>query len=260
MPTALVIIAGLLLGSHMNVLIIRLPGDSGLKGERSMCPKCKTVLLPLDLIPVLSYVMLRGRCRYCKQAISIQYPVVELASAAFMLIAYLKYGLGLEMAIHYLFMAACLIIALTDIRTQMIPDAITLPLLAIFLIAAPFRTSYSSPFDLSLGLDIRWQQLINALLGAISCGGFLYLLAEVSNGKMGGGDIKFIAATGAYLGWYTTLLVLLLGSALGLLVPFLLSKVRMRWGKPVPFGPFLAFAGFLMSNISIDAIFLALSR
>ncbi len=110
------VILGVLLGSFYNVLIYRLPGDMDLKGERSICPKCKTVLAPRDLIPVFSWLMLKGRCRYCEVKISIQYPLVEIASALFALIAYYKYGMGLEMALLYIFMSASLIIALTDLE------------------------------------------------------------------------------------------------------------------------------------------------
>ena len=251
----LVISVGLVLGSFYNVLVYRLPGDMDLKGERSMCPQCKTVLTLLDLIPLVSWLSLGGKCRYCKAQISIQYPIVEATSALFALFAYYRYGFGLEAVLNYVFMSACLIIALTDIRARIIPDEITITIFTLFLIAAPFRGSIEQPFALSLRMNPQISLLLNAILGAIICGGFLLLLAELSNGRMGGGDIKFVAATGAFLGWYQTVIVLLIGSILGLIVTYILIKLgKASKGQPVPFGPYLAVAAIIVSNIPINAI------
>jgi len=248
----LLFILGLVLGSFYNVLIYRLPGDMDLKGERSMCPKCKTVLSALDLIPVLSWIMLKGRCRYCKTKISVQYPLVELTSAVFALIAYYRFGLTLEGLLLYIFSSACLIIALTDLRTQIIPDKITIPLLIFFLAISPFRGATGQLFNLNLKVSPYINSLLNALLGAVSCGGFLLLLAELSNGGMGGGDIKFMAAAGAYLGWYGAFMVLLLGSILGIIATMALLRMkRMKKGELIPFGPYLATAGIILANTSL---------
>ncbi len=137
----------------------------------------------------------------------------------------------------------------------MIPDIITIPLMSIFILASPFRNSIHQPFSLYIWADPGVKLLLNAILGAVSCGGFLLILAEISNGKMGGGDIKYIAAVGAYLGWYQTVIVLLLGSILGLIGTFILIKLgKASKGQPVPFGPYLAVAAIIVSNISISAI------
>lgn len=248
----LLFIFGLVLGSFCNVLIYRLPGDMDLTGERSMCPKCKTVLSASDLVPVFSWIVLKGRCRYCKTRISIQYPLVELASGVLILIAYYRFGITLEGLLLYIFSSACLIIALTDLRTQIIPDKVTIPLLIFFLMVSPFRESTGQLFSLNLKINPYINSLLNALLGTVACGGFLLLLAELSNGGMGGGDIKFMAAAGAYLGWYNAFMVLLLGSILGIIATMVLLRLkRMKKGELIPFGPYLAAAGIIMANASL---------
>lgn len=246
----LLFILGLMLGSFYNVLIYRLPGDMDLKGERSMCPKCKTVLSVVDLIPVISWITLGGRCRYCKEKISIQYPLVELVSGCLILLAYYQRGQSLEAVLQYVFSSACLVVALTDARTQIIPDKVTIPLLISFLLLSPLRKEIGHLFDLHLGISPIFNSFLNSLLGAVSCGGFLLLLAELSNGGMGGGDIKFMAAAGAYLGWYSAFLVLLLGSIMGIVVTYVLLGLRkMKKGDMIPFGPYLAIAGIIAANV-----------
>jgi len=249
-------IFGLLLGSFFNVLIYRLPGDMELKGERSMCPECKTVLSPLDLVPVISWLMLKGRCRYCNEKISIQYPLVELSSGILILLSYYRYGISLEALLLYVFSSACLIIALTDLRTQIIPDKVTLPLLVLFLALSFFRRNTGQSFNLNLQVAPYLNSFLNALLGVAVCGGFLLLLAELSNGGMGGGDIKFIAMAGAYLGWFNAFMVLFFGAILGLIVSFILLKLgKMKKGELIPFGPYLAAAGIIIANISFSFSF-----
>lgn len=257
MESFIIVIFGLVFGSFINVLIYRLPGDMDLSGSRSVCPQCKAVLTHMDLIPVFSWLLLGGKCRYCKTKISIQYPLVELASAIMGVVAYKTYGLSLEALLHYLFMSMCLIIALTDLRTQIIPDRITIPAVVGFLFVSSFRTnSTPQPFALTL-IAAPWVNLMfNSLLGIALCGGFLWLLAELSGGKMGGGDIKFMAAVGAYMGWYTAMMVLLLGSIFGIIVTYTLIMLgKAKKGQLIPFGPYLAAAGIILSNIPLYRFF-----
>lgn len=211
----------------------------------------------MDLIPVLSWLLLGGRCRYCRTKISIQYPLVELASAIMGVVAYYRFGFRIEALLQYAFMSMCLIIALTDLRTQIIPDMITIPLLICFLVAASFRTStILQPYAISLRVDSWINSLINSIFGVIVCGGFLWLLAELSGGKMGGGDIKFMAAVGAYMGWYTAMMVLLLGSIFGIIVTYTLIMLgKAKKGQLIPFGPYLAAAGIILSNIPLHRFF-----
>lgn len=257
MESLLIILFSLVFGSFMNVQIYRLPGDMDLGGERSICPKCKTVLSPLDLIPVISWILLRGRCRYCKTRISIQYPLVELTSAIMGIVAYKTHGLNLEALLHYLFMCMCLIIALTDLRTQIIPDKVTIPAVIGFLIISSFRTNaLPQPFTLTLKVAPWVSLLLNSLLGIVALGGFLWLLAELSGGKMGGGDIKFMAAVGAYMGWYTAMMVLLLGSIFGIIVTYTLIMLgKAKKSQLIPFGPYLAAAGIILSNMPLYRFF-----
>lgn len=253
----IVISLGLVLGSYFNVVIFRSPGDIDLHGSRSQCPKCKATLSIIDLIPILSWILLKGKCRYCNSRISIQYPLVELASAILGIIAYEKYGFYLEAVLHYFFMSICLIIALTDLRTQMIPDKITIPAMIAFLLAASFRTSaIPQPFSVTMKLTLWVNLLVNSLIGVVACGGFLWLLAELSGGKMGGGDIKFMAAVGAYMGWYSGMMVLLLGSIFGIIVTYTLIMLgKAKKGQLIPFGPYLAAAGIILSNIPLYRFF-----
>ncbi len=227
---AIVFVFGLLLGSFSNVCIYRMPRKESVVLPASHCTACNTPIRAIDNIPVLSYVFLGGKCRKCHEPISIIYPAIELVTALLLTAVYLKFGFTWEALIYGVVSFFLVIITVIDIQHQIIPDKITLPGIVFGLAAGSYLTGV-------------WDSLFGFLLG----GGLFYLLAVLSRGGMGGGDIKFIAGAGALLGWQKVLLVIFSGAMLGSVIGLLLMAVKKKGRKSlIPFGPFLA-AGTLIA-------------
>jgi len=234
---------GLLIGSFLNVCIVRLPADLSVVRPGSRCPKCGTPIRWWDNIPVFSWLVLGGKCRSCKTRISLLYPVVELIVGLLFFGAVLQYGLTIEAVRAAIFGTLLLGIALTDGRTYLIPDEFTLGGLGLALVIA---------------LASGFQALLGALVGALV--GFLVLWVVGAAGKwilkeeaMGGGDIKMMAMVGAFLGWQGVLLTIFLGALTGTVI-FLPLKL-MRKSRLVPFGVFLSLGAavtFLIGPAILD--------
>jgi leader peptidase (prepilin peptidase)/N-methyltransferase len=215
---------GLLIGSFSNVCIYRLPKKESVIFPVSNCTTCNTPIRAIDNIPVFSYLFLGGKCRACSQKISIVYPLIEIVVALLIVAVYVRFGLSWEFLIYTIVCPALVIITVIDYEHKIIPDRITLPGIVLGLGAGSYLIG---PIDSILGF----------LLG----GGLFYLIAVVSRGGMGGGDIKFIAAAGALLGWQKILLVIFLGAILGSVIGLALMVFQNKGRKSqVPFGPFLA--------------------
>ena len=250
---------GLIVGSFLNVVILRLPpmleyrwrleaneilgGEAseplgappGLVADRSRCPQCQAQIRAVDNIPVLSYVLLRGRCRACGLRISPQYPLVELATAVATALCVWRFGIGSE-ALAAIGLTWTLI-ALTgiDARTQLLPDNLTLPLLwaGLLLSLVP------------LFVDAR-QAIIGAAIGYLSLWS-VYWLFKLLTGKegMGYGDFKLLGALGAWFGAGAILPIVLMSSVVGAVVGGTIMALRKQDSQvPMPFGPFIAAAGF----------------
>ena len=227
----LAVVLGLCIGSFLNVCICRLPERRSIAWPRSSCPHCGRRLAPRDLAPVVSYLWLGGRCRYCREPISIQYPIVELATGLLFAAVVGVYGISLVSLKYLIFVSLLIIITGTDINTRLIPNVVTYPGMAIGLI---------------LSLFIPGISFLQSIVGLLVCGGVVCLLAWASKGGMGGGDIKLMGMMGAFLGWDAGLLTLFVGALLGSVV----GIVRIASGKqkrrdPMPFGPFLAVGGLI---------------
>lgn len=219
---------GALIGSFLNVVIIRLPQNESLVAPRSRCRACGTELPWFDNIPLLSFLALRGRCRQCGGAISWRYPIVEAVTAAMFALAAWRSPSPVELLIVWLFLSALVAIAGIDLEHQIIPDWITLPGIAV-----GFLTSF-------LGTGVSW---LDSLLGILAGGGILFAVIVLSGGGMGGGDMKLGAMMGAFLGYKLALLALFLAVIIGGVVAIgLLSTGIRRRKDPIPFGPFLATA------------------
>ncbi len=223
---------GSVIGSFLNVLIVRLPRDESVVYPRSRCTKCGHTIAWYDNIPILSWTLLRGRCRHCGQSISLQYPLIEGAVAVLWGAAVWYYGVGLLALTAAIFGTLLLGIGVTDARHYLIPDEYTWGGLALGLVLA-WRN----------GLPGFWQAILGAGVGFA----LLYLIGWAGERvfkeeAMGGGDIKMMAMVGAYVGWQGVLLTLFGGALLGTLVFLPLSLKRRRL---VPFGVFLAAAGAL---------------
>ena len=233
----LVAVAGLVLGSFFNVVIYRLPRELNLSRPPSSCPGCGARIKPYDNVPVLSYLLLRGKCRSCGRRISPVYPTVEALTGLGFVLVYLHAGrtLGLDFFAGCVFTGALVVLGFIDASHQVLPDAITMPGLALALAYAFFRD------------DLTFR---GALIGAVAGSGFLllvygaYYLVRRKEG-LGMGDVTMMLMVGAYLGLARTLLVLVLASFAGALVG--LYVIRRR-GKDLqfalPFGTFIAPAAF----------------
>jgi leader peptidase (prepilin peptidase)/N-methyltransferase len=274
-PTAFIAVAllvGLVVGSFLNVVIYRLPimlerqwqGESAalagavagkpapaaadatafnLVVPRSSCPACRAPIHALQNIPLLSYLALRGRCARCKVAISARYPAVELLSG--IATAVVAWQLGFGWAAACGIVVTWFLIALTfiDLDVQLLPDCLTLPLLWLGLLAS--LTGWASSAE-SLPSD-PVSAIGGAALGYLSLWA-LYHLFRLATGKegMGYGDFKLLAALGAWLGWQMLLPIVLLSAAVGAIVGgALIALRRQQRGNPIPFGPFLAAAGWV---------------
>ena len=215
---------GLAVGSFANVCIHRLPRKESVVFPGSHCPACSAAVRPLDNIPVISYIALGGKCRDCATRISPIYPVIETVTAVLLLVGFFKFGPSFDFLVYAVVAPALVIITAIDIEHQIIPDVITLPGIALGLVVGTYTIGYA-----------------DSLLGFFAGGGLFYLLAVLSNGGMGGGDIKYIAAVGALLGWQKVLLVIFIGSLLGSVVGVFQITVQKKSRKSlIPFGPFLA--------------------
>jgi leader peptidase (prepilin peptidase) / N-methyltransferase len=230
----LAFIFGLCIGSFLNVCIYRVPVSKSIVHPRSMCPSCGTLIRFYDNIPVLSYAVLKGKCRQCGASISFRYPVVELLSGLFAVGVALKYGITLEAAIYYAFITALLVITFIDIDHQIIPDVITLPGIPVFFVAS---------------LALPQISVVESALGILIGGGSLFLVAWLyhfltKKEGMGGGDIKLLGMMGAIIGWKGVLFTIFVASAVGTVSGILLIlKTRKTMKLAVPFGPFLAIGG-----------------
>lgn len=254
----------LLVGSFLNVVIHRLPimldrewqahceelfpqhgKPAGATGEqqpfnlvrpRSRCPHCGHPIGALENIPILSYLMLRGRCRHCGASISVRYPVVEAASALGAVIVAMHFGFTPAALAALLLTWALLILTAIDLDTQLLPDAITQPFLWLGLtlsLFGVFTDSHSS--------------IIGALAGYLSLWS-VYIVFKLVTGKegMGHGDFKLLALLGAWLGWQTLPLIIILSAVVGAVVGVTLVALKHHQsGHPIPFGPYLAGAGWI---------------
>ncbi|MBU1566340.1 MAG: prepilin peptidase [Proteobacteria bacterium] len=237
---------GAVVGSFLNVVILRLPepGQS-IAFPASHCPQCSSPLRWFENIPILSYIILLGRCGHCKNSISLQYPLVELLMAIVTAALVHRFQLSLATAGYFVFSAALLIIIFIDIRLQIIPDVISLP--GIIL-----------GFIFSLVSDtVTWQ---SSLIGLLAGGGVLYAVAlsyaflRKIDG-MGGGDIKLLAMIGAWLGWQALPFVILMSSATGSIIGIIAMRSQKKGGQTrIPFGPFLSLAALVHVFFSEDIL------
>ena len=241
--TVILFIFGLSIGSFANVCIYRLPKKESVVSPVSYCTACLVPIRPLDNIPIISYLVLRGRCRDCNNNISVIYPVIEIITALLLLAGFFKFGLTFDFLVYFVLAPTLVIITVVDIKHQIIPDIITLPGLALGLAAGSYSIGYANSF-------------MGFLLGC----GLFYLLAILSNGGIGGGDIKYIAAAGAFVGWQKVLLIIFIGAVLGTFVGLFQIGFQKKTRKDIiPFGPFLSvatlitlFYGNLLIKLYID--------
>jgi leader peptidase (prepilin peptidase) / N-methyltransferase len=230
---------GLLIGSFLNVVIARVPDGRSIVRPPSACPRCGSTLAWYDNVPLVSWVVLRGRCRSCRTPISARYPLVEAATSLLFLLAALTVGLHAELPAVLLFVASGIALSAIDIEHMRLPTPIvyvTLALVAVALAIAAFATH-------------RPSALVTVVAGALAAAAFLFAIAFVSPRAMGMGDVRLAAVLGAVLGWYgmgRVALGILLGFVVGSIAGIALSIVRRRLrGVKMPFGPSLIVGTFI---------------
>ena len=189
------------------------------------------MLQPWHNVPVLSYLMLKGRCAFCQTVISWRYPAIELICGLLYVGLYHRFGLSAQGLVFTLLATCLVIVSFIDLAHKIIPDSITLPGIIVGLLASLLITPVTF-----------WSALMGVLLG----GGLFFLVAVVSHGGMGGGDIKLIAMIGAFLGWQAVLTTIFLGALSGTVAGLGLIVLKKKKRKdPLPFGPFLALGAML---------------
>jgi leader peptidase (prepilin peptidase)/N-methyltransferase len=230
------IIFGAMIGSFLNVCIHRLPKEESIVRPGSHCPKCKTPIQYYDNIPLLSFLLLRGKCRYCQASISIQYPIVEAITALSSFFLFITFGVSLSFIYYFSFVAALIAITVIDLYHQIIPDVISLPGIVIGLLGS---------------LVIPQITFWSSLIGVLSGGGSLFLVATVyqwlfKREGMGGGDVKLLAMIGAFLGWKAVILTIFLSSFIGSIIGITVMLIKGKDFKyAIPFGPFLALGAVI---------------
>ena len=255
---ALVFIFGLVFGSFLNVCIRRLPRHESLVTPGSHCPRCQTPIRARDNIPVVSYLLLGGRCRACRQRISPEYPLVELLSGLLFLGCYWQFGVTLSAAKWTLFSAMLLVLVFTDFHERLLPNRVNYFGLAAGLALSPFTPAVDGlgrwilNGQFGLGAPEWAVRLADSALGAMVAGGLLWLFAEGyfrlrGREGMGLGDVKMMAMAGAFLGVRQAILMMLVGSILGSV-----AGAIAIWGfgkgrdYELPFGSFLGIAGLFL--------------
>ncbi|SHJ15990.1 prepilin peptidase [Desulfofundulus thermosubterraneus] len=230
--TAIFFLSGLFAGSFLNVVIHRVPRGESVFFPGSRCPACGRRLAPVELVPVLSYVWLKGRCRQCGAKISLRYPLVELLTGLLFASLFLRFGISSALLKYMVLACVLVVVTFTDIEHMLIPDKVIV-----------FAVVSGAVLDLALGADPA-----AVLLGALIPAAFLYFLAVTTKGGVGGGDIKLAFATGLFLGWNNVLAVMVAFILGGLVGTALLASGKKGRKDAMVFGPFLA-AGMLASAL-----------
>jgi leader peptidase (prepilin peptidase)/N-methyltransferase len=226
-------IFGAAIGSFLNVCIYRIPAETSIVKPDSRCPSCGHPIRFYDNIPILSFLILRARCRDCGAKISWRYPLIELITGLMAMLLFDKFGLSLVFLAFFIFTAVLIVIAFIDLDHQIIPDILSLPGIPVFFLAAVFI------------VKLPW---LEALIGLLVGGGVLLAIAFVyelitKREGMGGGDIKLLAMIGGFLGWKSLIFVLLFSSLAGAVVGIAAMIIHKQDTKyAIPFGPFLSAA------------------
>ena len=224
-----VLLYGIVIGSFLNVCILRIPLKESIAKERSHCMKCGYQLAWYDLIPLFSYIFLAGKCRKCKSHISLQYPLVEALNGVLYVLIFLVNGWSIDSVIYCLLTSALLVLSVIDFRTYEIPIGINLFILALGLIHLVFH----------LGDWLEYG------IGLLAVSGFLWLLYQLSGGTaIGGGDVKLMGAAGLLLGWKLAIVAFLFGCILGSVIHVIRMKVSGAESK-LAMGPYLSAGIFI---------------
>ena len=232
---------GLIVGSFLNVCIYRMPRRESVVSPRSHCTSCGKTIAWYDNIPLLSFILLKGKCRHCGKNISFLYFVVELLTGILFVLMHMRFGLSLEFFVFTALVCGLIIASFIDLKIQEIPDEITMPGLIIGIVLGFL-------FPRLLSQSAHLKGLFYSFLGALTGGGLVYLMgvfgkAAFKKEAMGGGDVKLMAMLGAFLGWRLIILTFFLapffGSAIGIV-----EKIKNR-ADVIPYGPHISLAAVI---------------
>ena len=227
----LLFLYGIVLGSFFNVVGLRVPKKESIVSPPSCCTTCDRKLGILDLVPVFSYLFLKGKCRGCGSKISLIYPFMEFVTGVLFALSFYMLGLSAELVVALLFMSLLVIITVSDLAYMLIPNKVLLPFAVVLFGVRLF-----------IPLEPWWDSFLGAVVGFA----VLYLIAVVSKGGMGGGDIKLFFVIGLVLGTVNTLLTLFLAALIGSIAGLILLKRTGQGRKtPIPFGPSIALAAII---------------
>jgi leader peptidase (prepilin peptidase)/N-methyltransferase len=242
-PVVLIVFAlGASIGSFLNVVVYRLPAGLSLISPPSRCPHCLTPLKKIENVPVLGWLRLKGKCGHCHRPIAVRYPLVEAAAGILFVAAFLVFGLSLQTVGYWVFLSWLLALALIDLDTMTLPNALTQSGLVLGLV---FQASVGLMTTPRAGIELLMAAAIAAVLGLWLLD-LIALIGSIAFGQpaMGAGDAKLMAMMGAWLGWKLLLLTGFLACALGSVVggsAIALKLISRR--QRMPFGPFLALGG-----------------
>ncbi len=257
-----IFVLGLLIGSFLNVCIYRIPKRENITTTRSHCTSCGNVIKWYDLVPVISYLLLKGRCRNCGAKLSLQYPIIELVNGIVYCLIFAVAGITIQSVLTMALSSALIVIAVIDWRTYEIPFGLNV-FIALLGVATTFLDlvktygiwDYSHETNSAKGAFFSWMPMTlgDHLIGAVSVSAFLLILYLVTKGRgIGGGDIKLMAAAGLFLGWKNCILAFVIGCILGSII----HVVRMKASEQdhvLAFGPYLA-AGIFIASLWGDKI------
>ena len=234
-------IFGTIFGSFYNVVGYRIPKGESILYPASHCPKCNHKLKPLELIPILSYIFLRGKCSKCKEKISCFYPIFEFLTGVMFALSYIVFGLSLECALSISFISMLMIIIISDYQTMIIPDSVLIIFGIIIIVLKYFIVGYPSILYSLLDGAIAFTFMLLLKL----FGDFLF-----KRESMGGGDIKLLGIFGIMYGWFLSIFTVFLAALIGL--PISLILLKKNKSHEIPFGPFLAIAAILIVLLKLD--------
>jgi leader peptidase (prepilin peptidase)/N-methyltransferase len=252
-PMFFLFVLGSILGSFLNVCVHRMPLGESVVWPRSHCPKCKKRIPGYDNIPFVSFILLRGRCRFCKERISLRYPLIELLTALSLVALFYCYGLSFDFFIYLVFISCLIVATFIDIQHRIIPDEISVGGLIVGFILSSTKGLHLRP----LSYDPKY--VINSFLGIIVGGGIIYLTGflfdlvyfkllknppiQGETESMGGGDVKLLAMIGAFLGWPQALITFFLAPFFGAVIGIL--NLIVKKDHTIPYGPFLSLAAII---------------
>lgn len=242
--TLLAFFGGACIGSFANVCIHRIPREESIVHPRSRCPSCGKLIAWYDNIPLLSFFLLRGRCRHCGARISLRYPLVEVLTASLFLALWNRYGFDIRTLIYMGLTVALLIATFVDFDFMIIPDRISLGGMPVGLLASALVPALH-------GQSETWPALQASLVGLVAGSGSLYIVAWLGRlafkkDAMGMGDVKLLGTIGAFLGWPGVLFTVLLSSLIGSIVGVVLILSGGKgWQSRIPYGPYLAIAAIV---------------